>query len=72
MSDSIFIPDPCNDLLPDAELLLDSMGALLLVAPLPASRLFSRLGLRAQMYACSEDTVKTPSRFKVLFVGLDI
>ena len=49
MSDSMFMPEPCRDLLPEVELLLASMGALLLVAPRPARRLFSKEGLRAQM-----------------------
>ncbi len=42
--------------------------AFLLVAPLPASRLFSREGERAQTYAWKEETVKTPKRFSVCFV----
>ena len=49
LSDSMFIPEPWSDLLPEAELVLASMGALLLVAPRPANRLLSRLGLRAQI-----------------------
>ena len=57
-----------NDRLEDAELLLDKCGALLLVAPLPARRLFNRDGLLAQMNAWNDETVKTPSLFKIPFV----
>ena len=57
-----------NDLREDAELLLDKCGALRLVAPRPARRLFNKDGLLAQMNAWNEETVKTPNRFKIPFV----
>ena len=57
-----------NDLLEDAELLLDKCGARLFVAPLPARRLFSSDGLLAHMNAWNDETVKTPKRFKIPFV----
>ena len=41
------------------------------VAPLPASRFVSNEGDRAQMKAWNEDTVNTPSLFRVLFVPFD-
>lgn len=49
----------------------DRLGARRLVAPRPASRLFSRDGERAHMNAWNEDTVNTPSLFSVLFVPRD-
>lgn len=42
-----------------------------LVAPLPARRLLSREGLRAQMYAWKLLTVNTPRRFRVVLVVRD-
>ena len=41
------------------------------MAPRPASKLLSREGLLAQMKAWNEETVNTPSLFKVFFVALD-
>jgi hypothetical protein len=61
----------CSDLLLDPLLDLDSSGGRLLVAPRPASKLFRREGLLAQMKAWNEETVNTPSLFKVFFVALD-
>lgn len=42
-----------------------------MVAPRPASRLFSSDGDRAQMNAWNEETVNTPNLFSVFFVGRD-
>jgi hypothetical protein len=63
------VPPSWRDLRLEPLLLRESMGALRLVAPRPASRLFSSEGLRAQMNAWNDDTVKTPSRFSVFFVA---
>jgi len=49
----------------------DSIGGRRLVAPRPASRLLSSEGERAQMKAWNEETVNTPSLFRVFFVGRD-
>jgi len=48
-----------------------SIGGRRLVAPRPASRLFSSDGLRAQMKAWNEETVNTPNLFNVFFVARD-
>jgi len=64
-------PPSWRDLLLEPLLLLDSIGALRLVAPRPASRLFSSEGLRAQMNAWNEDTVNTPKRLSVFLVARD-
>lgn len=60
-----------RDLLLEPLFDLDSIGGLLFVAPLPASRLFSNDGLLAHINAWNDDTVKTPSLFKVFLVVLD-
>lgn len=49
----------------------ESSGGRRLVAPRPASKLFSSDGERAQMNAWSDETVNTPNLFKVFLVGLD-
>lgn len=59
------------DRLLDPELDRDSCGARRLVAPRPASKLFSSDGDRAQINAWNDDTVNTPNLFKVLFVPRD-
>lgn len=61
----------CKDRLLDPLLDLDSIGGLLFVAPRPANKLFSKDGLRAHIKAWNDETVKTPSLFKVFFVALD-
>lgn len=61
----------CIDRLLEPELERERLGARRLVAPRPASKLFSRDGERAQMNAWNEDTVNTPSLFSVLFVPRD-
>lgn len=61
----------CKDRLLDPLLDLDNIGGLRLVAPLPASKLLSKDGLRAQMKAWKEETVKTPNLLRVFFVALD-
>ena len=53
------------------ELLLDNMGGLLFVAPLPANKLFSNDGLLAHIKAWNEDTVNTPNLLRVFFVALE-
>lgn len=55
----------------EPELDRDRFGALRLVAPRPASKLFSRDGERAQMNAWNDDTVNTPSLLRVLLVPRD-
>lgn len=59
------------DRLLDPELDRERFGALRLVAPLPASKLFNNEGDRAQINAWNDDTVKTPNLFNVLFVPRD-
>lgn len=46
----------------------DKSGGLRFVAPRPASKLFNNEGLRAQMNAWNDDTVKTPNLFNVCLV----
>jgi hypothetical protein len=47
----------------------ESNGGRRLVAPRPASKLLRSDGLRAQMNAWNEETVKTPNLFRVCFVA---
>lgn len=61
----------CSERLLEPLFDLDSNGGLLFVAPRPANRLFSKDGLRAQINAWKDDTVKTPSLFNVCFVARD-
>lgn len=61
----------CSDRLLDPLFDLDNIGGLRFVAPRPASKLFNKEGLLAQMKAWNEDTVNTPSLFRVFFVALD-
>lgn len=49
----------------------DSSGGRRFVAPRPANKLFSNDGERAQMNAWNDETVNTPSLFKIFFVGRD-
>lgn len=64
-------PLTCIDRRLDPELDLDKFGARRFVAPRPANKLFSNDGDLAQMNAWKDDTVKTPSLFKVLLVARD-
>lgn len=61
--------DICMDRLLEPLFDRESSGGLLFVAPRPASKLFNKEGLRAQIKAWKEDTVKTPSLFRVCFVA---
>jgi hypothetical protein len=61
----------CSERRLEPEFERESIGGLRLVAPRPASRLFSSEGLRAQMKAWNEDTVNTPNLFNVFFVARD-
>lgn len=63
--------DICKDLLDDPEFDLDNIGGRRFVAPRPANKLFNNEGDLAQMNAWKDDTVKTPSLFRVDFVVLD-
>lgn len=48
---------------------LDNSGGRRLVAPLPANKLLSNDGERAQINAWNDETVKTPNLFSVFLVG---
>lgn len=61
----------CIDRRLEPELERERLGARRLVAPRPASRLFSKDGERAQINAWNDDTVNTPSLFSVLLVPRD-
>lgn len=61
----------CRDRRLEPLLDLESIGGRRLVAPRPASKLFSSDGLRAQMNAWNDETVKTPNLFSVFFVALE-
>lgn len=63
------LDDICSERLLEPLLDRESSSGLRLVAPRPASRLFSSDGLRAQMNAWNDDTVNTPSLFRVCFVA---
>lgn len=61
----------CNDLRLDPLFDLDNIGGLRFVAPRPASKLFNNDGLLAQINAWNDETVKTPSLFRVFLVALE-
>lgn len=61
----------CNERLLEPLLERDNIGGLLLVAPLPANKLLSNEGERAQINAWNEETVNTPNLFNVPFVALE-